>query len=220
MTVSVSAGSRQPSSPIASAARVAARGRAAILLLAVAYVALVQADLIRSPLDPSIRGEIELARSTEDGVRVLFVGNSFTYSNDMPALVRDLAAADQGAPRIFAVQYAAPNWGLEPASADDGLDRLLREVAWDVVVLQERSGLPSLLADARAEKMDRFVYDLSARIEATGAETVLFMTWGYENGDDGKFRADTFSDMQARIARAYSELGRSIGAAGAPGGPA
>jgi len=218
MRSSVSHASRRPSTPAARAVRVAARASTAVLVLAAAYVALVQLDVVRSPLDPSLRGDISLARSTEDGVRVLFVGNSFTYSNDMPALVRDLAAADEAAPRIIAVQYVAPNWGLEPASKDDGLDRLLREVEWDVVVLQERSALPSLPADARVDKMDRYVYGLAARVGAAGAETVLFMTWGYEDGDDGQADGDTFSGMQARVARAYAELGASVGARVAPVG--
>jgi len=218
ITTHVSGASRRPTSRAGRAVRVAARVSTAVLLLGAVYIALVQLNLIRSPLDPSIRGDIELARSAEDGVRVLFVGNSLTYSNDMPSLVHRLAAADEAAPRILTVEYVAPNWGLEPASKDDGLARLLREVAWDVVVLQERSGLPSLPADVRVEKMDRFVYDLSARIDAARAETVLFMTWGYERGDDGSVRDDTFGQMQARVAGAYSELGRSIGARVAPVG--
>jgi hypothetical protein len=206
----------KPRSRTGRGIRIAARFSTALLVLGGVYVALVQLDLVRSPLDPTVRGDLELARSAEDGVRVLFVGNSLTYYNDMPALVHDLAAADEAAPPLFAVAYAAPNWGLEPAARDDGLDRLLREVPWDVVVLQERSGLPSLAADERAERMDRFVYDLHARIDAAGAETVLFMTWGYEDGDGNL----TFPAMQARIAEAYSDLAQNLATRVAPVGAA
>src|SRR5437764_14599829 len=72
-----------------------------------------------------------------------FVGNSFTFKNSLPALVHDLAAGDPGARPIFSVEYAAPGWSLHQADRDSGLARLLREVKWDVVVLQEKSWLLS-----------------------------------------------------------------------------
>ena len=31
---------------------------------------------------------------SESGLKALFIGNSYTYYNDLPALVRELAAAD------------------------------------------------------------------------------------------------------------------------------
>jgi hypothetical protein len=213
-------GARRPCSRRARAIRIAARFSTALLAAVGVYIAVVQLDLVRSPFDPTVRGDLELARSAERGLRVLFVGNSLTYYNDMPALVHELAAADDAAAPLFTVAYAAPNWGLEPASKDDGLDRLLRDVAWDVVVLQERSGLPSLAADERAERMDRFVYELAARIDAVGAETVLFMTWGYEGGDDRSFPNDDFAAMQARVTHAYADLARNLEARVAPVGVA
>jgi hypothetical protein len=213
----VSRPSHTPRTRIERAVRVAAQISTALLVSAALYVVLVQLDVVRSPLDPSVRGDLELAGTADDGVRVLFVGNSFTYYNEMAALVEKLAAADEAAPRIVALTYAAPNWGLEAAAKDSGLDRLLQEVDWDVVVLQERSGLPSLAADVRTEEMDRFAYDLEARIDAAGAETVLFMTWGYEDGDRN-LSGDNFADMQARVARGYWELAQSLGARVAPVG--
>ncbi|MDQ3865458.1 MAG: hypothetical protein M3304_01320 [Actinomycetota bacterium] len=198
--------------------RAAARVSAGLLALVGVYVVFVQLDVIRSPLDPIVRGDLELARSTDEGIRVLFVGNSFTYRNEMPALVQQLAAADEDAARIIAVEYVASNWSLRAASEDDGLARVVREVRWDVVVLQERSYLPALAPEARAVEMDPFAYALRSQIERAGAETMLFMAWGYENGDDSAVPGDTFTAMQERVAYGYRELGRNLDARVAPVG--
>lgn len=200
------------------AIRIAARASKALLLLLAVYVGLVQLDVVPSPFDPRVRGDLELARSGPGGLRVLFVGNSFTYYNEMPALVHELAASAEGSEPIFAAAYAAPAWSLEAASKDDGLARLLRDVEWDVVVLQEQSRLPSFDREVRAEEFDPFAFELDAEIGSSGAETVLFMTWAYKGGDDENSRDDTFSAMQARLARGYSELGQDLRADVAPVG--
>ena len=83
------------------------------------YVGLVQSGLAPSPFDPLVRGDIALARSARPGLRVLFVGNSFTYRNGLAGMVHDLAAGDDGGPQLFAVEYAAPGWSLEDAARDN-----------------------------------------------------------------------------------------------------
>jgi hypothetical protein len=180
------------------------------------FVVAVQAGIVRNPLDPVIRGEIELARSDQPGQRVLFVGNSFTFHNSLPKLVDGLAEADPEAKPIFAVQYAASNWRLERAAEDDGLDRLLREVRWDVVVLQEHSTRLAFSPEYREEETDPYARSIVAR--AAGARTVLFMTWGYENGNKENVPGDTYEAMQQRLAYNYRDLGEELGAKVAPVG--
>jgi hypothetical protein len=43
-----------------------------------------------------------------------------------------------------------------------------------------------------------------------GARTVLYVTWGYKNGDQSTFANDTYAAMQARVASGYTELGALI----------
>ena len=73
------------------------------------YAGLVGGGLARNPFDPVPRGDIALARSAQPGLRVLFVGNSFTFRNALAAMVHELAAYDRGGRRLFAVEYAAPD---------------------------------------------------------------------------------------------------------------
>jgi hypothetical protein len=189
---------------------------AAVVAGIVLWVAAIQAGIVRNPLDPVIRGDIELARSDRPGLRVLFVGNSFTYHNSLPKLVRRLADADRGRKPIFAVQYAASNWELKSAADDDGLDRLLLEVDWDVLVLQEHSLKLSFSPKYRREQTDPHARAIIAR--AGGARTLLFMTWGYRGGDDRNVPGDTYVAMQQRVAYNYRDLGEELGARVAPVG--
>jgi hypothetical protein len=182
------------------------------------YSGLVHIGLARSLLAPNLRGDIALARSDRPGLRVLFVGNSFTFRNSLPALVHELAAGDPGAPPIFAVEYAAGGWSLHQANRDDGLDKLLRDVDWDVVVLQEKSWLLSLPEEQWRRETYPAAQALHEKIAAAGARTVLFMTWGYVRGDRLHQPHDTYAAMQARLADGYSKLGSELGAQVAPAG--
>ena len=189
---------------------------AGIVLGVSSYVGLVKADLVRSPFDPVLSGDIELARSGRAGLRVLFVGNSLTAGNSMPALVHELAAADAGARPIFAVQYAAGGWTLQRAFEDDGLADLLEEVRWDVVVLQENSRIASL--PGRPQEMYRPARGLAAKVASVGGGTMLFMTWGFRDGAAIDVPGETFETMHARLAWGYTYLARDLSAAVAPVG--
>ena len=179
------------------------------------YVGLAKSGLIRSPFFPRVDGDLALAKSDRPGVRVLFVGNSFTYYHSMPELVQELAEHDGGAPPVFAISYTAPNWSLREASESDGLHHLLEEVQWDFVVLQDVSWLPAASPEVRHREMDPFVYSLRRDIVSTGARPVLFMTWGYE---DGESSADSYEYMQERLAAGYSDLGNRLSVPVAPVG--
>jgi hypothetical protein len=191
---------------------------AGVVLGVAIFAGLVQSGLVRNPLGPRIKGDIELARSDRAGLRVLFVGNSFTFRNSMPALVHQLAAADEGAPPMYAVQYTAPRWSLEKASQDDGLEALLEDVRWDVVVLQEKSWFLSLPAEQRRKETYPFARELQREIAVAGGRTMLFMTWGYKDGDRWNWSGDYFDAMQVRLAEGYSELAGELSAEIAPVG--
>jgi hypothetical protein len=198
--------------------RLAARGILGLAVVLALSIALVAIGVLRSPFAPVLGGDIALARSDRAGLRVLFVGNSFTFQNSTPAMVHALAAGDDGARPVFAVQYVAPGWRLRRAARDRSLTAGLLALHWDAVVLQEASWIPSLSPDARARELIPFARDLDSRIAAAGSRTVLFMTWGYRDGDRATVADDTYEDMQGRLATAYSELGTKLSATVAPVG--
>jgi hypothetical protein len=150
----------------------------------VLYVGFIEAGVIRNPFGPVVRGDLGLARSDRPGMRVLFVGNSTTYYNSMPALVSKLAAADEGAQPILAVWYTAPGWSLRGAAGDQELRALLEDVQWDAVVLQEHGVLASASLDRSRRESEPFARDLQRQIESGGARTIVFMNWAYRDPDD------------------------------------
>ena len=158
-------------------------------------------------LAPSAGGDLALARSSRPGLRVLFVGNSLTFRNDLPALVHEL-----GSPRdpIFAASYTAGGWQLRGFAHDHGLERLLHDVHWDVVVLQEQSQIPSFPAEQRAREFDPYVGLLAQKIRAAGARPLLFLTWGYRTGDRHNVAHDTFAAMQQRLVDGYTTAAREL----------
>jgi hypothetical protein len=94
---------------------------------------------------------------------------------------------------------------------------LIADVPWDTVVLQDRSAYLSFSRDWWGKETLPFALDLRRDAAAAGAETVLFMTWGYEHGNGS---CDSYDAMQARIRDGYEELAALLSADVAPVGMA
>lgn len=160
-----------------------------------------------------------------DELRVLFVGNSYIYTNDLPQTYRTLALeAGVGATSLVIDSVTAGGYRLEQHAADAaGSARLATLLAavespsprWTHVVLQEQSQIPGfpLSVGERARSMTAVV-ELAARVDATDAQTVLLETWGYRNGDarNGALFAD-YPTMQARLTLGYREMFDAVAAA-------
>jgi lysophospholipase L1-like esterase len=189
---------------------------AGILLGISCYAGLVKVGLARNPFAPVAGGDLQLARSGRSGVRVLFVGNSLTFKNDLPELVHRLGGRRSP---IFAGSYTAPGWQLRQFAHNDGLERLLHEVRWDVVVLQEQSQIPSFPADDRAREFTPYVVRLADEVRRAGAQPLLFVTWAHRTGDRRNVHDDTYSAMQQRVVAGYADAARAAQAAIAPVGP-
>ncbi len=139
-------------------------------------------------------------------VRVLFIGNSYTGVNDLPHVVARLAEAPDSPVRFEVGQYTpgGQTWGGH--DADPRVDALIAE-GWDYVVLQDQSAQPFWdLPDVKAALLS-----LDAKIRATSARTVLFMTWAYEDG--GLFQQMRVDSYYVRAAEATGALLAPVGRA-------
>jgi hypothetical protein len=141
------------------------------------YVGFVQAGALPNPFGPVVQGDLDAARSDRPGRRVLFVGNSITYYNDMPDLVSRLADGDAGTKPLFAVSFTRPGWTLRQSERDERLRDLLRDVAWDSVVLQEQSRLAFSSPSEVGGESVPYALRLQQLAAARGARTVIFMNW-------------------------------------------
>lgn len=110
---------------------------------------------------------------------VLFIGNSYTYYNDMPGMLVEMAAADRGAPFRLAVQSATKGrLQLEQLAEDPAVIAALRSRRWDTVVIQERSAWAT--AANLVEISHRAARAWKAALQEHAGAVALFQTWAYK----------------------------------------
>ena len=132
--------------------------------------------------------------------RVLLVGNSLTYTNNLPALLRAVGAS-QGT-TITTETYAAPGGTLSERWRDGKAAEALRARKFDVVVLQEIGGQVGCLASASRTRTAPCAATVQAHesfaalAKASGAKTLLFTTWSHDER------------MQGRINRGMRQLAK------------
>lgn len=107
---------------------------------------------------------------------ILFVGNSLTYTNDLPAIVTRLAG-EKGI-EVTTGMLVAPNYALEDHWNDGRLQELISEKQFDFVVVQQG---PSSQQDGRT-----MLLDYGARIktvcEKNNTKLAFLMVWpAYSN---------------------------------------
>lgn len=113
--------------------------------------------------------------------RVLFLGNSYTYVNDLPNMLAEIAKS-AGDTLIFDINapggHSIGNHSLNSVS----LSKIMAG-NWDFVVLQGQSyelasTTPEISPYPYARKLDSLINQYN-----DCAETVYYMTWGRKNGD-------------------------------------
>jgi len=102
---------------------------------------------------------------------ILFVGNSLTYSNDLPKLVRDLGILNGKS--IATETLALPNYALEDHWNDGSLQQLICQANFDFVVVQQG---PSSQADGREMLLD-YGQRIQELCTKRGTELAFFMVW-------------------------------------------
>ena len=136
-------------------------------VLLIAHVPLVGQDTPSAPL------------------KVLFIGNSYTSVNDLPAMVAGLAEA-AGGRKIEVDQHLVGGCTLEKHVKDQKAIDKIRAAKWDVVVLQEHSLRPVI----DRQSMHQYARLLDAEIKQLGAKTVFYLTWARQHIPDMQEGAD------------------------------
>lgn len=159
-------------------------------------------DSVRAPMmGPPDRTSLGDLKGPQKGLRVLFVGNSHTFTNDVPDLTAKLAKA-ANVDRPLMVWSEAPGGTSFRMHWDNGrVQQLLADVKWDLVVLQDQSAMPNLSRQQRAQETLPFARNLNEKIKEAGARTVLFMTWGYKQDYPATLKRarDAYTDLAADL---------------------
>jgi len=107
-----------------------------------------------------------------EGRRVLFIGNSLTYWNDLPLIVQSFADSAGGV-TLAVMMVAFPDFNLDDHRAQGAAERAIALGGWEVVVLQQG---PSSLPENRAQ-LRSSVGVLDGQIRAVSATPALYSVW-------------------------------------------
>lgn len=162
--------------------------------------------------------------NAQDTIQALFLGNSYTGVNNLPALTASIATGFGDA-----LDYDSNTPGgytLEGHSTNATTTSKINSKAWDFVILQEQSQKPSFHPSQVANEVYPYADSLNATIKANDSctKTMYYMTWGRENGDQSncQFYAPvcTYNGMQTRLKDSYLTMGANYGDEVAPVGMA
>ena len=103
--------------------------------------------------------------------RLLFVGNSLTYTNDLPRTLADMARSTGDTILVSAV--AAPDFALVDHLRDGGASRAIALGGWSHVVLQQGPSSTPINRDSLIALTKLF----AERIRAVGARPALYSVW-------------------------------------------
>ena len=143
---------------------------------------------------------------------VLFIGNSYTYFNEMPDIFKNIAA-DLGY-RVKVVSITKGGYQLYKHA--DPMDPIGEKVdaalcsgkKFDFVILQDQSVLPA----SDPAKFYNAVRSLNQRIRYIGAVPVLYSTWGRKKGHSTLEQYGwTNESMTYQLAASYSAIGQELG---------
>jgi hypothetical protein len=158
-----------------------------------------------------------------DSLRVLFVGNSHTYVNDLPGLFCGLSEAGDRPVRTDASTFGG--YSLEEhTSTQATLDKIAQD-SWSFVVLQEQSVIPTIHY-WRYNSMYPASRQLDSLIQLQGARTAFYMTWGWKYGGSQSY-GDSWSpdfrdhfEMQESVRVAYEDVADELSSTMVPVGMA
>ncbi len=158
------------------------------------------------------------ANCTDDPncTRVLFIGNSYTYVNDLPGTFASLAKS--GGHRVEIDVLAQGGMTLaQHVQATETVDKL-KSTRWNFVILQEQSEIPSVMAMRNAQ-MYPPARTLVSLIRENGAEPIFFLTWAHRDGwrENG---ISNYEVMQQNIDDGYMSIVHELDALAAPVGVA
>jgi hypothetical protein len=155
---------------------------------------------------------------------VLFIGNSYTYVNDLPNLVKQIALSFGDTLIHDSSTPGGANFNGHSSSAQT-LTKINQQ-QWDYVVLQAQSQEPAFspfqVSGQTYPYAEQLVDMIGNNFSCT--EPIFFMTWGRKYGDQQNCQnyppICTYQGMQQRLRESYLEMAFTDSATCAPVGMA
>lgn len=168
------------------------------------------------------------AASKVDTIRVAFIGNSYTYFNDLPKLVKEIANGVPGSGKRYVdyKQFTPPDCSLKRHVQNKELIQSLKNDKYDYVIVQEQSEAPSVRTTDVAKNTYIYAEQICKYVREGNpdANIIFYMTWGHKDGTstpvEGYTIPDTYGGMQMRLMTSYLEMAYDNNAWCAPVGMA
>jgi hypothetical protein len=157
-----------------------------------------------------LAGQLESDKASA-AVRVLFVGNSYTYVHDLPSRVRALGLAAASPIRIYVESTVAGGARLRDLHDHTNALAKLHAGGFTHVVIQGQSVEP--LTDPESFRL--YAARLAKEAKAVGVVPVFYETWARQDGDE-VYKEDwsgrSPQEMQARLRAEYERVAAASGA--------
>jgi hypothetical protein len=163
-----------------------------------------------------------IANSNSKTVKVLFIGNSLTSANNLPAMIADIAKSNGN--RVVYDSHTPGGTRLYNHASNSKVLQKIKDASWDFVVLQEQSQYPGFSQKQLSRDVFPFAKKLAEAVKKTNnrSKVVFYMTMAHRNGDPDNKNVSpellTYEGMQKRINRCYMEMARDNKAIIAPVG--
>jgi hypothetical protein len=149
-------------------------------------------------------------------LRVLFIGNSYTYFNNLPQMLAGLAASAKPPRSMETEMVTVGGATLKSLWASGKPQKALIHGKWDYVVLQEQStlgmgqvvnGIPQINDPKNFHESARMI---DAEVKKLGAKPIFYMTWARKDSPE----------KQPLLTDAYLRIGKELNDTVAPVGQA
>lgn len=157
---------------------------------------------------------------SQDSISVLWIGNSYTYVNDLPTMT-SLLATSLGDEISFDSKtnggYTFANQAADPLTYTK-----IKSKPWDYVILQAQSQEPSFPTSQVNSGTLPYAEQLADSVYANRfcSQVHYYMTWGRQNGDAQWDSINSFNKMNGRLRDAYLRFMDSTEASVSPVGSA
>lgn len=140
---------------------------------------------------------------SQNETSILFIGNSFTFMNNMPTIFKNIAISKGKNVYVDSIVQGGKDFNFHANRIDTYQKINARK--WDYIILQGHSNelaQPESKVDKLSLPFATQIVD-SIRKNNSCTQVLLYMTWGYKNGNPKWGPISTYDSMQFRIKNQY-----------------
>lgn len=156
--------------------------------------------------------------------KVLYVGNSYTYTNDLPNMIEQIALSE--GKKVLTTKFLQGGATFYMHAHNEQLKNTITNGGYDIMVLQGQSQEVAFPASqfAFAVYPDAKFLDSLFKAHNPNGKVIFFMTWGRENGDADNCQYYepfcSYQSMSEELCKNYTQMAEDFSSDIAPIGKA